>query len=169
MEQEIVNRVGNSKLVVFDLEELYTPGERVLFDIKPLLFQELILREKEYRDYIKNHDWNQYANKFVAITCTAEAIVPTWAYMLLSSVLQPVAGKVVFGNLEELESVLYQKSLDKVDWEKYRDSKVVVKGCSKVNVPISAYVEATNKLRGVASSVMFGEPCSTVPIFKKKL
>ena len=169
MEQEIVNRVSNSKLVVFDLEELYTPGERVLFDIKSLLFQELILREKEYRDYIKNHDWNQYANKFVAITCTAEAIVPTWAYMLLSSVLQPVAEKVVFGNLEELESVLYQKSLDKVDWEKYMDSKVVVKGCSKVNVPISAYVEATNRLRAVASSVMFGEPCSTVPIFKKKL
>lgn len=169
MEQEIVNRVSSSKLLVFDLEELYTSGERVLFDIKPLLFQELILREKDYRDYIKNHDWSQYTNKLIAITCTAEAIIPTWAYMLLSSVLQPVAGMVVFGSLDELESVIYQKSLEKVDWEKYKDAKVVIKGCSKVNVPISAYVEATNKLRAVASSVMFGEPCSTVPIFKKKM
>lgn len=169
MEQEIVNRVSNSKLLVFDLEELYTPGERLLFDIKPWLFQELILREKEYRDYIKNHDWSQYTNKLIAITCTAEAIIPTWAYMLLSSALQPVAGMVVFGSLDDLESIIYQKTLEKVDWEKYRDAKVVIKGCSKVNVPISAYVEATNKLRALASSVMFGEPCSTVPIFKKKM
>jgi hypothetical protein len=169
MEQEIVNRVSNSKLVVLDLEELYIPGERVLFDMKPLLFQELILREKEYRDFIKNHDWTQYANKFVAITCTTDAIVPTWAYMLLASALQPVARMVIYGSLEDLESILFKNALENIEWEKYRDSKVVIKGCSKVNVPVSVYVDATNRLRAVASSIMFGEPCSTVPVFKKKV
>ena len=169
MQQEIINRVSNSKLVVFDLEELHTPGERVLFDIKSLLFQELILREKEYREFIKDHDWSKYSNKLVAITCTADAIVPTWAYMLLASALQPVAKLVIFGNLKDLEITLFRRALDKVDWQCYKDAKVVIKGCSKVEVPISAYVDATNELRSVASSIMFGEPCSTVPVFKRKM
>ncbi|MBL7872330.1 MAG: DUF2480 family protein [Cyclobacteriaceae bacterium] len=169
MEEEIINRVSNSQLTTFDLEELYTPGERVLFDVKPLLFQELVLKEKDFRDFVKSHDWSQYQNKYVAITCSADAVVPTWAYMLLSTVLQPVASQVVFGSLQDLESMLFKQALDKVDWEKFSKAKVVIKGCSKVKVPISAYVEATNKLRPIASSIMFGEPCSTVPIFKKKL
>jgi hypothetical protein len=169
MEQPIVNRVSNSSLVVFDLEELYTEGERVQFDIKDLLFQGLILREKEYREFIKSHDWSLYTGKIVAITCSADAIVPTWAYMLLASVLQPVARLVIFGSLQELERELFKNALEKVDWHKYKDAKVVIKGCSKVEVPVSAYVEATNKLRALASSIMFGEPCSTVPVFKKKL
>ena len=169
MEEEIINRVSNSQLTTFDLEELYTSGERVLFDVKPLLFQELVLKEKDFRDFVKSHDWSQYQNKYVAITCSADAVVPTWAYMLLSTVLQPVASQVVFGSLQDLESILFKQALDKVDWEKFGKAKVVIKGCSKVNVPVSAYVEATNKLRPIASSIMFGEPCSTVPIFKKKL
>jgi hypothetical protein len=169
MEEEITNRVSNSQLTTFDLEELYSPGERVLFDVKPLLFQELVLKEKDFRDFVKAHDWSQYQNKYVAITCSADAIVPTWAYMLLTTLLQPVATQVVFGSLQDLESVLFKQALDKVDWEKFNKAKVVIKGCSKVNVPVSAYVEATNKLRPIASSIMFGEPCSTVPIFKKKL
>jgi hypothetical protein len=168
MEKEIVNRVGNSQLVTFDLEELYTPGERILFDVKDLLFQELILREKDFRDFIKTHDWTQYANKFVAITCSADAVVPTWAYMLLAAALQPHAVRVIFGSLQVLETILFKQALDKVDWEKYINAKVVIKGCSKVEVPISAYVEVTNQLRQRASSIMFGEPCSTVPVFKKK-
>ena len=168
MENEIVNRVSNSPLVTFDLEELYTPGDRILFDIKSLLFQELILREKDFRDFIKSHDWSQYTDKYVAITCSADAVVPTWAYMLLASSLQPYASQVIFGSLLDLEAILFKNALDKVDWERYSNAKVVIKGCSKVEVPISSYVEVTNRLRPVASSIMFGEPCSTVPVFKKK-
>lgn len=168
MENEIVNRVSNSPLVTFDLEELYTLGERVLFDIKSLLFQELILREKDFRDFIKSHDWSQYTNKYVAIMCSADAVVPTWAYMLLTASLQPYASVVIFGSLQDLEITLFKNALDKIEWGKFSDSKVVIKGCSKVEVPISSYVEVTNRLRPVASSIMFGEPCSTVPVFKKK-
>lgn len=168
MEKEILNRVSNSQLVTFDLEELYTSGERVLFDIKSLLFQELILREKDFRDFIKSHDWSQYANKYVAITCSADAVIPTWAYMLLTATLQPYAAMVVYGSLQDLETMLFKQSLDKIDWKKYSNAKVVIKGCSKLEVPISSYVEVTNRLRPVASSIMFGEPCSTVPVFKKK-
>ncbi|MBK8291814.1 MAG: DUF2480 family protein [Flammeovirgaceae bacterium] len=168
MEKEIVNRVSSSQLITFDLEELYTPGERVLFDLKGLLFQELVLREKDFRDYIKSHDWVQYKNKFVAITCSADAIVPTWAFMLVSVSLQPYAQYIIFGTLKELEQTLFQMELNKVDWNKYNNAKVVIKGCSKVDVPLTAYVEATSHLRSIASSIMFGEPCSTVPIFKKK-
>ncbi len=168
MENEILNRVSNSPLVTFDLEELYTPGERILFDIKNLLFQELILREKDFRDFIKSHDWLQYTNKHVAITCSVDAVVPTWAYMLLTASLQPYASSVIFGSLQDLEINLFKNVLNKVEWGKFSNSKVVIKGCSKVEVPISSYVEVTNRLRPVASSIMFGEPCSTVPVFKKK-
>lgn len=167
--EEITNRVNNSQLISFDLEEFYTPGERVLFDIKDFLFQGLILKEKDFRDAIKNHDWSQYSNKHVAIICSADAIIPTWAFMLLSVALQPVVKRIVFGNLSELESQLFYDVLSQLDWEKFRDKKIVIKGCSKVEVPLSAYVEATNRLKLVASSIMFGEPCSTVPLFKKKL
>jgi WD40 repeat protein len=165
---EILNRVSSSQLVTFDLEELYTPGERMLFDLKGLLFQELVLREKEFRDYIKSHNWSQYKNKFVAITCSADAIVPTWAFMLVSVSLQPYAQHIIFGTLKDLEQTLFQQALTKIDWSKYHNAKVVIKGCSKVEVPLTAYVEATSQLRAVATSIMFGEPCSTVPIYKKK-
>ncbi len=168
MENEIINRVSNSQLVTFDLEELHTPGERLLFDMKDLLFQELVLREKDFRDFVKTHDWSGYQNKFVAITCSTDAIIPTWAYMLLSASLQPFANTIIVGSLQDLENTLFQKALNDVDWKKYYNAKVVIKGCSKVAVPASAYVEATNRLRPIASSIMFGEPCSTVPIFKKK-
>jgi hypothetical protein len=168
MENGIVNRVSSSQLISFDLEELYTPGERFLFDIKPLLFQQLVLKEKDFRAFIKSHDWSQYEKKYVAITCSADAVVPTWAYMLLGSALQPYAAVVIFGSLLDLEISLFKQALDKIDWEKYSNAKVVIKGCSKMEVPVSAYVEATNRLRAIASSIMFGEPCSTVPVFKKK-
>jgi len=168
MENEIINRVSNSQLITFDLEELYTPGERVLFDIKGLLFQEQILREADFRDFIKTHDWSQYQNKLVAITCSADAIVPTWAFMIIASALQPFAATVVFGSLQDLETYLFEQKLNKIDWQRFEKAKVVVKGCSKVNVPVSVYVLAVNKLRPVAHSIMYGEPCSTVPVFKKK-
>lgn len=166
-QDQIVNKVANSSLITFDLEHYFQPGERVLLDIKGQLFQGLILKEKDFRDYIKNHDWTQYQNKFVAISCSVDVIVPTWAYMLLAIALQPYANQVVFGTLEELEIAIFQENLAKVDWSQFKNAKVVIKGCSKINVPVAVYVEATNKLKPYASSMMFGEPCSTVPLFKK--
>jgi hypothetical protein len=164
---QIINKVAGSSLITFDLELYYKPGERILFDIKEHLFQELVLREKDFRDFIKGHDWEQYRNKFVAIHCSVDAIVPTWAYMLLAIALQPYASLVVFGSLEELEAAIIKESLSTVDWSAFKDAKVVIKGCSKVSVPVASYVEVTNKLKPYVSSIMFGEPCSTVPLFKK--
>jgi hypothetical protein len=164
---EIINKVAQSGLIEFNLEEYYIEGERVLLDIKDKLFQGLILREKDFREFVKNHPWESYQNQLVAITCTADAIVPTWAYMLLSASLQPYAKRIVFGNLETLETILYHEVLAKIDYKQYIDQRVVIKGCSKVNVPIAAYTELTARLRPFAKSIMFGEPCSTVPVFKK--
>lgn len=167
-ENQIVNRVAGSALVTLNLEEYYQPGERVLLDITDQLFQGLILKEKDFRNFIKEHNWTQYQNKFVAITCTADAIVPTWAFMLLSIALHPRAKKIVFGSLTDLEEVLFREALQKIDWSSFKDSKVVVKGCSKVEVPVSIYVEAVNQLMPYATSLMFGEPCSTVPLYKAR-
>jgi hypothetical protein len=166
-EDGIINRVATSALVTFDLEEYYQQGERILLDIKDQLFQGLILKEKDFRAYIKATDWSQYLNKYVAITCSVDAIVPTWAYMLLTIALEPFAKQIVFGSLEDLEIALYNEALSKIDWQQYKDAKVVIKGCSKVNVPTAIYITATNKLKPLAASLMFGEPCSTVPLFKR--
>src|SRR5882757_6196035 len=119
MEEQIVNRVSASKLLTFDLEELYVPGERVLFDIKDLLFQGLILKEKDFRDFIKQHDWQPFKDKHVAIMCSADAIVSTWAFMLLATVLQPLAQSVIFGSLDDLEKALFLKKLNLISWEKF--------------------------------------------------
>lgn len=167
MSDQIINKVSKSALQTIDLEEHYTSGERVSFDIKDQLHQGLVLKEKEFRDYIKSNDWSTYKNKHVAIHCSADAIVPTWAYMLLAVALRPFAKTTIFGSPEELEIQLFNDALNKIDWSSYQDGKVVIKGCSKVNVPIATYVEVTNRLRPIAASIMFGEPCSTVPIFKK--
>jgi hypothetical protein len=167
-DNEIINRVAQSGIVSFDLEEYYHQGERVLYDIKQNLFQEMILREKDFREFIKTFDWSIYKDKNVALVCTADAIVPTWAYMLLASKIQPYANTVVFGGLDSLEQALYQDALSKIDLEEFRDKKVVVKGCGKYPVPVFAYVEISKKLLPVVSSLMYGEPCSTVPVYKKK-
>ncbi|MCX2741439.1 DUF2480 family protein [Pontibacter anaerobius] len=167
MSEEIVNRVAQSALVTLNLEELLHPGERLVYDIKENLFQGLILREKDFRAFVKDHDWSQYAGKNIAITCSVDAIVPTWAYMLLASKLQNHANYYVFGNLEALEQALLQEAIAKVDMEEYRDAKVVVKGCGSIPVPTYAYVEVMRKLLPVAASIMYGEPCSTVPLYKK--
>jgi Protein of unknown function (DUF2480) len=167
VQEQIINKVAGSSLITFDLEQYFVPGDRVLFDIKDHLFQGLLLREKDFRDFIKGHDWKQYQDKFVAICCSVDAIVPTWAYMLLSVALQPYARRVVFGSVEELEVAIFQESLLRVNWSEFKDAKVVIKGCSKVNVPVAVYVDVTTKLKPYVSSIMFGEPCSTVPLFKK--
>jgi hypothetical protein len=165
--EEIINRVANSNLITLNLEDYYEKGERVLYDIKDNLFHGLILKEKDFRDFVKEHDFSIYQDKLVAITCTADAIVPTWAYMLLSSKMEPFAKKIVFGTLEDLEKSIYQDALSKINYAEYTDAKVVIKGCGKIPVPTFAYVEITNKLRPFAASIMYGEPCSTVPIYKK--
>jgi hypothetical protein len=167
-EKEIINRVANSSLVSFDLEQYYVNGERVVIDIKDQLFQGLILKEKDFRAFIKDHDWSQYQNKFVAITCSVDAVIPTWAYMLLTSALQPYARTIVFGSLDDLEMKIFSEQLLKIDWNQFSNAKVVIKGCSKVNVPTAVYVEATRLLLSHAASIMFGEPCSTVPVYKRK-
>jgi len=167
MEREIVNRVASSALITFDLEDLYVSGDRVEFDIKDLLHEGLILKEKEFRDFIKSNDWTLYRDKLVAITCSADAIVPTWGYMLLAVALAPYAKTVFFGSLAQLEDRLFEEALGKVDWEKFRGEKVVIKGCSKVEVPPSAYVEVARRLQPLVVSMMYGEPCSTVPLYKK--
>jgi len=167
-EDEIINKVSNSSLITFDLEEFYEAGDRVLLDIKDQLYQGLILKEKEFREFIRTHNWSSYQDKFVAITCSADAIIPTWAYMLVAIALQPYAKKIEFGTLDDLEERLFQDALSKVDWEQFRNAKVVVRGCSKVNVPASAYVLTVSKLQPIVSSLMFGEACSTVPLYKRK-
>jgi len=164
---EIVNRVAASSIRTLDLEQFYVPGERVLIDIKDQLYQGMILKEKPFREFIKTHNWSQYEGKFVAVTCSEDAIVPTWAYMLLTSVLEPFARVIVFGDLQDLESKIFFDALARVDWKQFSGAKVVIKGCSKVAVPVAAYVEATRLMRPFAASIMYGEPCSTVPVFKK--
>ena len=164
---EITNKVALSGIVTIDLEELYPRGERALVDIKDQLFQGLILRERDFREYIKTTDWAIYKDKYVAIICSADAIVPTWAFMLLVSVLEPFAKKVVYGNLEQLETILYQELLLKLDINPYKDAKIIIKGCGDLPVPKAAYVEIMRLLRPVAKSIMYGEPCSTVPLYKQ--
>ena len=165
---EIINKVANSGLVTIDLEELFPVGDRVAFDIKPILIEELLLREKDFREFVKSNDWSQYKDKFVAVFCSSEAIIPRWAWMLLASALEPFAKKIVFGNIERLEESLFHELISKLDIEMYRDQKVVIKGCSNKPVPISAYLELTTRLRPVVKSIMYGEPCSTVPVYKRK-
>ncbi|MBK0404951.1 DUF2480 family protein [Adhaeribacter sp. BT258] len=164
---ELINRVAQSALTTLNLEEFIHPGEHMVYDIKENLFMGLMLREKDFREFIKTHDWTQYAGKNVAITCSADAIVPTWAYMLLASKLKPHVNKLVFGNLEALEQELFHDAIQAIDAEDYRDAKLVIKGCGQIPVPTYAYVKIMDKLLPVASSIMYGEPCSTVPIYKK--
>jgi len=168
IQENIINKVAESGLLSFDLAEFYPQGDRIVYDIKNNLFQGLILREKDFREFIKEHDWTQYRDKHVAITCSVDAIVPTWAYMLLANKLAPYAATILFGNLETLETILFERAAATLDIEKYRDKRIVIKGCGDTPVPVSAYVELTAKLTKVAKSIMYGEPCSTVPIFKRK-
>ncbi len=163
----IINRVARSPLMTFDLEEYYHPGERVQIDMKEYLHEGLILREKEFREKLSSADWEKYRGKNISIICSAEAIIPSWAYMLIATKLSGFAHMAVFGDFSLLENALFYEALKSVDIEKYRDQKVVIKGCGKYAVPQGAYVEITRLLTPVVSSLMYGEPCSTVPLFKR--
>lgn len=166
-EDVIINKVQQSGLVTIDLEDYYDTGEKVVFDLKEYLYEGIILREKDFREFLKAHDWKDYSGKNVAIMCTADAIIPTWAYMLVVSKLKPFAHLLIFGTLNELHSKIFSDKIALINIEEYRLAKVVIKGCSKMEVPVSAYVELTDRLLPVVSSIMYGEPCSTVPVYKQ--
>jgi len=167
--ETIKNKVAESGLESIDLKDFYSKGERVIIDMKDHLFEGLILKEKDFRQFVKTEDWTKYKGKFVAITSTADAIIPTWAYMLISSELQPYAAKVVCGSPETLEAILFHDAIvDKLKPEQYKDKRVMIKGCGDIEIPASAFVEATNRLKPFVKSIMYGEACSNVPIYKSR-
>ncbi len=168
MENIIINKVAESALTSLDLEEYYPKGETAVFDLKNHLFMGLILKEKDFRAALQTFDWEQFRDRNVAITCSVDAIIPMWAYMLVASYLNPVAKEVVFGEEKNILNTLLVRNISQIKGEEYTDKRVVVKGCGDVPIPEAAYVEITNKLRPFVRSIMYGEPCSTVPIYKRK-
>ena len=167
--EEINNKVANSSLEPLNLGDFYSEGERVIIDLKDHLFEGLILREKDFRAFLKNEDWSRYKNKFVAITSTADAVIPQWTYMLLASELQPYAKKVVSGTSETLEAIIFSESLkEKLHPENYKDKRVMIRGCGDKELPVSAFSDAVTLLKPYAKSIMYGEACSNVPIYKSK-
>ncbi len=169
MTGEFVNKVAESGILTFDLEDFYPKDEIKIFDLKDFLFMGLILKEKDYRAALQTTDWSAFQDKNVCIVCSTDAIIPMWAYMLAATNLQPIAKNVVFGDEKRLIESVILKKISQVNVEEFRDKRVVVKGCGEVSIPETAYVEITNMLRPVAKSIMYGEPCSTVPIFKKPI
>lgn len=168
MPEEIINRVANSKLVVVDLEDYYPSGKRMLFDIKDWLYEGFVLREKDFRAQVVAHDWSQYQDAYVALTCSTDAIVPAWAYMLLTMHLEPFAKKILIGDLEQLEGSIYQSIIENLDVTPFNDKPLIIKGCANKPVPANAYILISQKLKPIAKSIMYGEACSSVPLFKKK-
>lgn len=167
MSDEIVNRVASSQLKTIDLEEFYPQGARTVIDIKNWLFQELILKESEFREHLKNHDWAQYKNHYVALTCSSNAIIPSWAFMLITTYISPFTKKVVVGNLIALETSIFYEIIANFNIEDYKNKPVIIKGCSNKPIPETAYIQLIEKLQPIAKSIMFGEACSTVPLFKR--
>lgn len=164
----IENKIANSGLITLDLADYYPKGERKLIDIAPWLFEGIMLREKDFRQSVKDHDWSQYQDCYVAVFCSEDAIIPQWAYMLLSSALASFAKKVIFGTREQLESILMDSAIQSLDLSELEDKRVIIKGCGDLPIPPHAYVSMVSKLQPIAKSIMFGEACSTVPIYKKK-
>jgi hypothetical protein len=168
MSEVFVNKVANSGLITLDLEQYLPAGDPASFDMKEHLFMGLILKEKDFREALKNLDWSVYQDKNVALFCSADAIIPVWAYMLAVTYLEPVAKEVYMGTTEEMNKHLFIKNLEAIDRSGFQDERVVVKGCGEVPIDNFAYAEITRILRPVVKSIMYGEPCSTVPIYKKK-
>jgi hypothetical protein len=164
----IENKVAGSGLITLNLEDYFDKTPRAELDIKPWLFREMILKEKDFREFVKQHNWEQYTGKHVAVFCSADAIIPTWAYMLIAIQLQPLAKRIVFGTPETLNTLLYEEAINAIDFAQFADKRMIVKGCSDVPVPVQAYVEVTRRLMPFAKSIMYGEACSNVPLYKKK-
>ncbi len=168
MADEIINRVANNdKLITFDLEEIYPQGIRVIFDVKDWLFEGFLLREKDFRAKIASYDWSQYQDKYIALTCSTDAIIPGWAYLLLTSNLIKYAKKVAVGSLDTLETSIYNEIISTLDISKYQDKYIIIKGCSNKPVPENAYITLIQKLQPIAKSIMYGEACSSVPLYKR--
>jgi Protein of unknown function (DUF2480) len=168
MSEPFVNKVAESGLITIDLETWYPKGETAVFDMKDHLFMGLILKEKDFREALKNLDWSVYQNKNVALTCSADAIIPVWAWMLVVTYLQPVASEIVMGDEKELHKQLFLKNLSAINVNDYADKRVVIKGCGETPIGDFVYMEITKLLRPAVKSIMYGEPCSTVPVYKKK-
>jgi hypothetical protein len=164
----LVNRVAASGLITINLEDWYPEAPLVGFDLKDFLFRELILKEKDFRMAMKEQNWSEYEGKYLAVYCSTDAIIPVWAYMLVASQAQPYARDIYFGSPKDFYRDYYRRQIDQMDMEPYTDKRIVVKGCSDKAVPPSAYMDLTRRLRPIALSIMYGEPCSTVPVYKRK-
>lgn len=167
MEEVLVNRVASSGLITINLEDFYPEGEIVAFDLKPYLFMELILKEKDFREAMKAHDWSQYEGKNIAVFCSNDAIIPVWAYMLVAIHASPFANEIFQGTTDEFLKVHYEQVIKNLNVEEYVNERIVIKGCSNKPVPAAAYLALTKRLKSSVQSIMYGEPCSTVPIYKK--
>lgn len=165
--EPLVNRVAQSEIIVYNLEDLWDGRPVEVFDIQPYLFHGLVLKEKDFRTAMKALDWTAYTGRHVAIQCSTDAIVPTWAYMLVAANLQPVAVTVAFGTPADLIRDHFVRALAAEDWDRFQDRIVVVKGCGSAVVPTNAYVLALHHLQTVARKLMYGEPCSSVPLWRK--
>ncbi|MBS1918061.1 MAG: DUF2480 family protein [Bacteroidetes bacterium] len=168
MSEEIINKVAQSQLLTLNLEEYFPKEEIVVFDLKPFLFMELILKEKDFREALQNTNWQHYQDKIVAVTCSADAIIPVWAYMLIATYLEPYAKDIIMGNEKKAAEQILLKNIQQINIEGYTDKRVVVKGCSDLPIGEVAYMEITKRLRPLVKSIMYGEPCSTVPVYKRK-
>lgn len=164
--EEIINRVANSALEVFDLEDYYPAVSRAQIDISQWLLEGFLLKEKDFREHLKNHDWQQYQDQYVAVFCSTDAIVPAWASILVTLHLAPFARKIIDGTIEDLDAVLYEELLSHIDYSVYLNKPVIIKGCSRKPVPMRAYILAAQKLQPYAKSIMYGEACSAVPLYK---
>ena len=167
MKDEIINRVANSKLITFDLEDFYPEGKRIVFDIKDWLYEDFFLKEKDFREHVKNYNWSQHQNHYIALSCSTDAIIPAWAYMLLVVNLEPYVEKAIIGTLEDLETSIYQDIINLIDVDPFKNKPIIIKGCATKPVPVNAYTMLIKKLKPVAKSLMYGEACSSVPLFKR--
>ena len=169
MSEPIINKVAESGLITLDLEQYFPKGETAVFDLKDYLFMGMILKEKDYREALKAKDWSGYKDKNIALVCTADAIIPVWAWMLAATYLQPVAKELVMGDEKELHKTLFLKNLSAININEFEDKRVVIKGCGETPIPDYVYMEITRLLRPVVKSIMYGEPCSTVPVYKRPI
>lgn len=163
---EIINRVANSPIVTLNLEDYYRKEERAIFDLKEFLFKELMLKEKDFRNALKELNWEKFQGKLVAVTCTVDAVVPNWAFMLVGTYLKKQGVEYVIGDLNVLEQYLFEQELSKINPIEFKNKPLVIKGCSKFPVPLFAYGRVLVLLQNYAKSIMYGEPCSTVPLYK---
>ena len=168
MAEEIINKIAKANIIQIDLADFLSKEDVMVFDLKQALWQEMIVKEDHFRDFIKTFDWSIYSNKIVAVFCSEDAIIPAWSFMLVTTKLKEVNASINFGNLNEVEEVTFFQNLQAIDLSELENQRVMVKGCSAIPNPNRAYVELTNLLVPKVKSLMFGEPCSAVPVYKRR-